>query len=73
MAPVPVTVIVVVKEFASSPAVFTDRVAGLVPVVVVPDVGASVSQLAFSAIDQVKVPVPGFVMFNVCEVGLAAP
>ena len=68
-----VTVIVVVKEPASSPAVFTERVDVLVPVVVVPDVGASVSQLAFSAIDQVKVPVPGFVIFNICEVGLAAP
>ena len=73
MAPVAVTVIVALKEPARSPAVFTDRVAGLVPVVVVPDVGASVSQLALSVTDQVKVPVPGFVIFNVCEVGLAAP
>ena len=73
MAPAAVTVIVAVKEPARSPAVFTDRVAGLVPVVVVPDVGTSVSQLALSVTDQVKVPVPGFVIFNVCEVGLAAP
>ena len=73
MAPVAVTVIVAVKEPTRSPAVFTDRVTGLVPVVVVPDVGASVSQLALSVTDQVKVPVPGFVIFNVCEVGLAAP
>ena len=73
MAPVAVTVIVAVKGPARSPAVFTDRVTGLVPVVVVPDAGASVSQLALSVTDQVKVPVPGFVIFNVCEVGLAAP
>ena len=73
MAPVAVTVIVAVKGPARSPAVFTDRVAGLVPVVVVPEVGASVSQLALSVTAQVKVPVPGFVIFNVCEVGLAAP
>ena len=65
--------IVAVKEPARSSAVFTDRATGLVPVVVVPDVGASVSQLALSVIDQLKVPVPGFVIFNVCEVGLAAP
>ena len=43
MAPVAVTVIVAVKEPARSPAVFVDRVTGLDPVVVVPDVGASVS------------------------------
>ena len=73
MAPVAVTVMVAVGGAARSPAVFTDRVTGLVPVVVVPDVGASVSQLALSVTDQVKVPVPGFVIFNVCEVGLAAP
>jgi hypothetical protein len=73
VAPVAVTVIVAVKGPAGSPAVFTDRVAGLVPVVAVPDVGPSESQLALSATDQVKVPVPGFVIFNVCEVGLAAP
>ena len=73
MAPVAVIVIVAVKEPARSPTVFTDRVTGLVPVVVVPDVGASVSQLALSVTDQIKEPVPGFVIFNVCEVGLAAP
>ena len=73
MAPVAVTVIVAVKEPARSPAVFTDRVTGLVPVVVVPDVGVGVSQLALSVTDQVKVPVPGFVIFNGCEVGFAAP
>ena len=73
MAPVAVTVIVAVKEPARSPAVFTDRVTGLVPVVVVPDVGASVSQLALSVRDQVKEPVPGFAIFNGCIVGLAAP
>ena len=75
MAPVAVTVIVAEKgeEPARSPNVFTDSVTGLDPVVVVPDVGASVSQLALSVTDQVKVPVPGFVIFNVCEVGLAAP
>ena len=74
MAPVAVTVIVAEKgeEPARSPNVFTDSVTGLDPVVV-PDVGASVSQLALSVTDQVKVPVPGFVIFNVCEVGLAAP
>ena len=73
MAPAAVTVIVAVKEPARSPAVFTDRVTGFVPVVVVPDVGASVSQLALSVIDQVNVPVPGFVMFNVLGAGSAAP
>ena len=73
MAPVAVTVIVAVKGPARSPAVFTDKVDGFVPVVVVPEVGVSVSQLALSVTAQVKVPVPGFVIFNVCEVGLAAP
>ena len=73
MAPVAVTVIVTGKGPARSPNVFTDRVTGLVPVVVVPDEGVSVSQLALSVTDQVKEPVPGFVMFNVCEAGLAAP
>jgi hypothetical protein len=60
---------------ARSPAVFTDRVTGLVPVVVVPDTGMSVSQLvlAFFVTDQVNVPVPGFVMFNVLGAGFAAP
>ena len=74
VAPVAVTVIVAggIIELARSPAVFTDRVTGLIPVVVVPDVGRSVSQVASSATDQVRVPVPGFVIFNVCEVGLAA-
>lgn len=72
MAPEAVTVIVAEKGPTRSDAVFTDRVTGFVPVVVVPDVGASVSQLALSVTDQVKVPVPGFAIFNVCEVGLAA-
>ena len=60
---------------ARSPKVFTDRVTGLVPVVVVPDAGLSVSQLAlaFFVTDQVNVPVPGFVMFNVLGAGSAAP
>jgi len=70
-----VTVIAVVTGPARSPAVFTDRVTGLVPVVVVPDAGLSVSQLAlaFFVTDQVNVPVPGFVMFNVLGAGSAAP
>ena len=58
---------------ARSPKVFTDRVTGLVPVVVVPDAGVSVSQVASSVTDQVNVPVPGFVMFNVLGAGFAAP
>ena len=77
MAPVAVTVIVAAKGLstANSPAVFMDRVTGLVPVVVVPDEGVSVSQLVpvVFVSDQVNVPVPGFVIFNVCEAGLAAP
>ena len=73
MAPVAVTVIVAVKEPATSPAVFTERVTGFVPVVAVPDAGVGVSQLALSAIDQVRVPAPEFAMFNVCEGGFAAP
>ena len=72
VAPVAVTIIVALNGPARSPAVFTDRVTGLVPVVVVPDVGASISQLGFPVRAQVKVPVPEFVMFNVFEVGLAA-
>ena len=73
MAPVAVTVIVALKEPATSAAVFTDRVTGFVPVVVVPDAGVSVSQLALSAADQVRVPLPEFVMFSDCEGGFAAP
>ena len=73
VAAVAVTVIAAVKGPARRPAVFTDRVTGLVPVVVVPDAGVSVSQLALPVTDQVNVPVPGFVMFNVLEAGFAAP
>ena len=65
--------IAAVKGLASSPAVFMDRVTGLVPVVVVPEGGVSVSQLALSVTDQVSTPVPGFVIFNVWETGFAAP
>ena len=68
-----VTVIAAVTGPAGSPKVFTDRVTGLVPVVVVPDAGVSVSQLALSVTDQVNVPVPGFVTFNVLGAGFAAP
>ena len=70
-----VTVIAAVTGPAGSPKVFTDRVTGLVPVVVVPDAGVSVSQLvlAFFVTDQVNVPVPGFVTFNVLGAGFAAP
>ena len=73
VAAIAVTVIAAVKGPARSPAVFTDRVTGLVPVVVVPEVGVSVSQLALSVTAQVNVPVPGFLMFNVWETGLAPP
>ena len=73
VAAVAVTVIAAVKGPARSPKVFTDRVTGFVPVVVVPDAGVSVSQLALSVTDQVNVPVPGFVMFNVLGAGSAAP
>ena len=71
VAAIAVTVIAAVKGPARSPAVFTDRVTGLVPVVVVPEAGVSVSQLALSVTAQVNVPVPGFLMFNVWETGLA--
>ena len=74
MAPVAVTVIVAGGIGpAESPNVFTDKLTGVVPVVVAPDEGVSVSQLALSVTDQTKEPVPGFVIANVCEVGLAAP
>ena len=73
VAVVAVTVIAAVKGPARSPAVFTDKVTGLVPVVVEPEAGASVSQLALSVTDQVNVPVPGFAMFNVWEAGFGAP
>ena len=73
VAAVAVTVIAAVKGPARSPTVLTDRVTGLVPVVVVPDAGVSVSHLALSVTDQVNVPVPGFVMFNVLGAGSAAP
>ena len=73
VAAIAVTVIAAVKGPARSPAVFTDRVTGLVPVVVVPEAGVSVSQLALSVTDQVSVPVPGFVRFRVLGAGFAAP
>jgi len=73
VAAVAVIVIAAVKGPARSPKVFTDRVTGLVPVVIVPDAGVSVSQLGLPVTDQVNVPVPGFVTFNVLGAGFAAP
>ena len=72
-APVPVNVMVEVKEPTASLDVFTDAVTGLVPVVVEPEAGVTVSQFALSVTDQVSVPVPEFVMFNVLGAGFAAP
>ena len=73
MAPVAVAVTVAVKEPAASPAVLTNSVTADVPVDVVPDELEKVSQLALSATDQFRVPVPVFEIVSVCEGGFAAP
>jgi hypothetical protein len=71
----PGAVIVMVAEYvlATRPAMFTLTVIGSVSVAVVPDAGFKLSQGASPLRLQLSVPPPVFVMFRVCDAGLALP